>query len=64
MSLKLLSTFPRELNRVSTTLDNTACDHIFTEYQTVFDHGTVYKRPVKSLLFMSKQFNIKTELAF
>lgn len=46
------------------TLDNRVFDSIFTDYQTIFDHGTVYKQPVKSLLFMSKQFNIKTELAF
>lgn len=46
------------------TLDNTVSDGIFTECQTIFDQGTVYKQPVKSLLFMSKQFNIKTELAF
>lgn len=56
--------FPEKLNRGSVTLNNTVSDGIFTEYQTIFDHGTVYKQPVKSLLFMSEQFNIKTELAF
>lgn len=56
--------FPEKLDRDSVTLDNTVSDGIFTECQTIFDQGTVYKQPVKSLLFMSKQFNIKTELAF
>ena len=42
----------------------TVSDHISEEYQAIFEHGTVYQQPVKSLLCMSKQFKIKTELAF
>lgn len=53
-----------KLNRGSTNLDNTVPDHIVIKNQTIFDHGAVYKQPVKSLLFMNKQLNIETKLAF
>lgn len=38
--------------------------HPLAKYQMASDQDTVRELPVKSLLFMSKQLSIRTEMAF